>query len=44
MTKEMQKQLRDGEMDMDKIIDIGARLTDKTRIQNKEKDGKRNEE
>ena len=30
----MQKQLRDGEMDMDKIIDIGARLTDKTRIQN----------
>ena len=34
MTEEMQKQLRDGEMDMDKIIDIGARLTDKTRIQN----------
>ena len=29
MTEEMQKQLRDGEMDMDKIIDIGATLTDK---------------
>ena len=34
MTEEMQKQLRDGEMDMDEIIYIGARLTDKTRIQN----------
>ena len=32
MTEEMQKQLRDGKMDMDKIIEIGARLKDKTRI------------
>ena len=28
MTEEMQKQFRDGDMDMDKIIEIVARLTD----------------
>ena len=34
MTEEMQKQLNEGTTDMDKIIDISARLVDKTRIQN----------
>ena len=33
MTEEMKSQIESGHLDMNKIIDIGARLTDKTRIQ-----------
>ena len=33
MTEEMKNQIETGHLDMNKIIDIGARLTDKTRIQ-----------
>ena len=33
MTEEMKNQIETGNLDMNKIIDIGARLTDKTRIQ-----------
>ena len=34
MTEEMKNQMETGHLDMDRIINIGARLTDKTRIQN----------
>ena len=33
MTEEMRNQIETGHLDMNKIIEIGARLTDKTRIQ-----------
>ena len=33
MKEEMKKQLESGDMDMNRIVEIGAKLTDKTRIQ-----------